>query len=295
MRRPRPPTPMPARGIQPIQLWVSGAGVLLAVPVTVSIWLGGDPGRAMLAAAGILVVILGVAWVRGQTRAAPTVVAGFGVLGFAAGKPVFWSVIGVGFGLLMLRRRRLPDELRPETIVEVAPDAIGDGAEGFVADFASLGYRQVGAIGFPTDGRRIVESVMIGPRGDRWAAVTDAVLAVESVFDHGRLVTRNSGMTALPPEWLDNPLRGADPAELDRSHSEVLSRLAGSAIPVRLDPDTTTALALEAERSAVAWSRASARPVTSRSGLGGGPLLERPDGAALIAAWMSGNRPPASG
>ncbi len=216
------------------------------------------------------------------------VVGTWGALGWLFGRLGLGLVVGTAFVVyLVVRSRTLPSDLTADTILAAAADAVGPGAERFVEEFAGIGYRQVGAYTFRAMGNEIVASVMRGPANDRYAIVTDAILTVTSRFGARSLVTRNSAVSRLPPFSLDNPLRGADPEELDRSHSEALAVVSPHARPDPLPVDGVAALAMEDERRTIGWIRTERAHLQPGGGKGHGALASHPGADTLIFDWLT--------
>lgn len=216
------------------------------------------------------------------------VVLAFASGGWYLGEPAIGLAAGIAFGVYALARsRRLPADLRSETIVLGPPDAVGAGAGDFIVEFERLGYRQVGALTGPVGGHELVISLMAGPDDDRYASVTDAVVTVTSTFGPRSLVTRNSARSRMPPGMLDNPLRGASPEELDAIHSEALALIAPHGRPDPLDAETITSRALDSERMHVEWARSQPTHLQPAGQADSGPLATHPSPEEPIAAWLS--------
>lgn len=208
--------------------------------------------------------------------------------GWYLGEPGIGLAAGMAFGIYgLVRSRRLPADLRSQTITMGPPDAVGAGAEEFIVEFVRLGYEQVGALTSPVGGHELVISLMAGPDGDRYASVTDAVVTVTSIFGSRSLVTRNSARSRMPPGMLDNPLRGADPEELDAVHSEAIALIAPYARPEPLDGETITSRALDSERKHVDWARSQPTHLQPRNQAESGPLGSYPSPELSIAAWLA--------
>lgn len=206
--------------------------------------------------------------------------------GWYLGEPGIGLAAGVVFGVYaVISSRRLPADLRSQTIAVGAPDAVGAGTEEFIMEFERLGYRQVGALTSPVGGHELVISLMAGSGNDRYASVTDAVVTVTSTFGSRSLVTRNSARSRMPPAVLDNPLRGASPAELDATHSQALALITPHARPDQLDAETITSRALDSERRHIDWARSQPTHLQPRHRADGGPL-RYPSPEESIAAWL---------
>jgi hypothetical protein len=133
---------------------------------------------------------------------------------------------------------------------------------------------------------------MIGPQDDRWAAVTDVVLDVSSVFGRRVLVTRNSAESSLPEEFLTNDFRGAEPAELADAHGRALDVLRTRGLePDPIESSRLVEMQLALERRCVEWSvRSSRRRVLHtvlESALGEGQLDTSAPAVARIEAWLA--------
>jgi hypothetical protein len=282
-------------------------------------------GRYAIVPVGLLgSIAAGLAWAEGSRSFAVAITASvglFGVSAWLAPRPyssapavlaialLIWPirhVVPVGLLVIVLAtvivalsarrmaKGRLPSDATPDNVRRAPDDAVGVGAEEFVRTFRELGYHQVGALSFRVFGFDVIETLMIGPNADRYAEVTDAAINVVSRFGHRTLLTRNSGMTALPPGVLASDLRGADPRELDSAHDRGIEEVSPWVSPDRIERDDFVERAIEEERRSLAWARTQGRRlVASTSGLGSGPLWERSDRATAIAAWLS-NDPPAS-
>lgn len=218
----------------------------------------------------------------------PLVILAFTAVGWLLDQPVIGLAVGVAFSVYAVASsRKLPADFTSDTVVETVPNAVGVGAEGFVEEFVRLGYRQVGAFTFRTQGHEIVESIMIGPAGDRYALVTDAILAITSRFGSRSLVTRNSALSRMPPDMLDNPLQGGSPHELDACHSEALALLAPHAEAERIDAKAVTALAIDDEKRSIDWARSLRTHLQPGGGAGHGPLASHPSAQQLITGWLT--------
>jgi hypothetical protein len=250
-------------------------------------WRASGDTRSFLIVVPPVLMIAIVATHRSATLSYPLLIMAFGSVGWLSGRPVLGLTVGLAFAIYSyMRSRSLPSDFTAETIVETSPDAVGEGAEEFVGEFGLLGYHQVGAYTFRTLGHEIVATVMAGPARDRYAVVTDAILTVSSQFGTRNLVSRNSAVSRMPPHSLDNPVRGASPEELDRSHSSALERISGHARPDVLAPDEVTTLAIDDEIRTLAWIRDQSDFRLPGGGKGYGPLTSHPSADDLITAWL---------
>ena len=226
----------------------------------------------------------------------PLMILAFTSVGWLLDRPVIGLVAGIAFSAYAVySSRKLPTDLTSDTVFEAAADAVGQGAEGFVDEFVGLGYRQVGALTFRTQGHEIVESIMIGPGGDRYVGVTDAVIAITSRFGSRSLVTRNSALSRMPPDMLDNPLQGGSPEELDAGHSEALALLAPHIQPEAVDVDEVTTQAIAEEKRHIDWVRSQPSHHLPGGGAGTGPLASDPAADQLISRWLTTTDPLAPG
>ena len=220
------------------------------------------------------------------------------VVGVLLGYPLVGAAIGIALAVLLtlgaVRSVRGQDW---ETLRALEPNEVDPQTAGHVAAFEALGFQQVGAYGFePDPGRTVVVIVMIGPQGDRWAAVTDVVLEVSSTFGKRVLVTRNSAKSSLPGEFLTNDFRGAEPAELADAHGRALDVLRTRGLePNPIESARLVELQLALESRCVEWSvRRSRRRVLHdvlESGLGSGQLDASAPALARIEAWLASPAP----
>jgi hypothetical protein len=214
------------------------------------------------------------------------------LVGSAFGHPVIGALVGAvvaGGALLNAVRglRAVADTLRPLEIATVDPEAAGH-----VAAFEALGFEQVGAYAFdPVPGKTVVATVMLGPRRDEYAVVTDLVLDVISTFGPRWLLTRNSASAPLPPEYLSSDLRGAEPNELVDAHRRALEILGARGLkPDAISREHLLETQLSSERRCTEWAllgpRARAAKALLDSGVGEGELDEGPSSARRIDAWL---------
>lgn len=203
------------------------------------------------------------------------------------------AVALAGLILWWPRRARFPGAVTiPVDRIRVAePGAVMRGARPVVDEFARHGFAQVGAIVIPIGPLRVVESLLLSEDGLSYAAVTDAIVHVTSLFPDGRsLVTRNSDLGAQPPEVLVDSLPGGSPAELIDSHRRALALVAErDHYPVSVSEQELPALAIEGERATVEWSKSQRG---SRSATAQGQLWNRLGRYQQIDDWHGAGTKP---
>jgi hypothetical protein len=296
--RPHPPLSEQERkridDIRFLAVWLVLAGSVFAVILATR----GDVREAaacllapLLYLAAALAAPLRQVWLQAGLRAAIPV-----VVGVLLGYPLIGAALGIGLAVvLMLAVVRSVRGSGWDTVRALEPTDVDPQTAAHVAAFEALGFEQVGAYGFdPEPERTVVVSVLIGPGGDRYAAVTDVVFDVFSVFGRRVLVTRNSAKTSLPAEFLTNDFRGAEPAELVElvdAHERALEVLRARGL--RADPierERLVEMQLALERRCIEWGvRSSRRRVLHDalgSGLGGGPLDASASALARVEAWL---------
>jgi hypothetical protein len=236
---------------------------------------------------GILSVRLRIPWLTTLLLA----VAAF-VCGVLVGHPFVGVVAAVALaGWLVLGSSRL--QLDPSSVQPLESTAVDPEAAEHAAAFEALAFEQAGALSFvPAPGKTVIETLLIGPEGDRYAVVTDLVLNVVSSFGGRILVTRNSALATVPPDVLGNDLRGATPAELAAAHERALEILAARGLtPDRIRPEHLVEAHVAFERRCIEWATAGAgrRVVQSffSSGLGAGALDETSASGRRIDAWLA--------
>jgi hypothetical protein len=111
------------------------------------------------------------------------------------------------------------------TLERLDDPAVMPGAEEFVQQFSTEGFRIVGSYRFQTIEKLVVLTVMLGPYSDRLALVTDKVLQVSSRFGRRSLVTSSSVVAPVPAEVLRQHVAGDSPVELVRAHDVALTLL----------------------------------------------------------------------
>lgn len=267
-------------------MFVSAAATVTAAVAVISWRFSGSPD-AFGALIPLLFALGAIVTHRTATLSTTLVVLTFASGGWYLGEPGLGLAAGLAFGLYaVIRPRRLPADLRSQTITIGPPDAVGTGAEEFIVEFERRGYEQVGALTTPVGGHDLVISLMVGPDHDRYASVTDAVVTLTSTFGGRSLVTRNSARSRMPPGMLDNPLRGAGPEELDAVHSEALALIAPHARPDPLDAETITSRALDTERKHIDWARSQTTHLQPRA-KECVPLSAYPSPQQSITAWLA--------
>jgi hypothetical protein len=268
------------------------------VAATLVAWLG-EVRFALIALAvpvaylaAVLVTPLRIFWLSILLYALAPALAGYllgyPVLGVVAGVAVAgWIVLGAMRGL-----RAVPATIRPLEAVTVDLEATEH-----VAAFETLGFEPVGAYAFdPEPGRSVVVTVLLGPDGDQYVLVTDLVLDVVSIFGSRLFITANSAVASLPPEYLSNTLRGAEPDEIVRVHRRGLELLAAQGLaPDSIDREGLLETQVELERRCGDWALRDRRGRMLQSlfasGLGSGPLDETPSSRERIDAWLGAASP----
>ena len=198
------------------------------------------------------------------------------------------AVVALVVGLLLWQRSRpigrRAARINPERIVEVDKAAAMKNARAFVQDFEAAGFEQVGALQFPIGPTKVTESLLLAPDRLSYAAVTDAVVHLVSLFPGDRgLTTRNSGLYPLPEYLLADEVLGGSPRDLIESHARALAALAESGHhPLPISAPELPGIAIEGERRAIAWARRqrSRRPKAPR-----GAFSKRESRFAEVAAW----------
>ena len=125
-----------------------------------------------------------------------------------------------------------------------------------------------------------------------YAVVTDLVLDVISTFGRRWFSTRNSASAPLPPEYLSNDLRGAEPNELVDAHRRGLEILGARGLtPDPISREQLLETQLSSERRCTEWAlrgpRARAAKALLDSGVGQGELDEGPSSLRRIDAWLA--------
>lgn len=298
MSRPQTPIPEPTRPlVRFLRLSIIPVGILASISAVLAVVVG-LPGLAVVI--GVTVGLFAASmWLIPRSYSTLPAAAGIGLITWYVRDLVptgllLW-IVGLAVASLVVSVfgwERVPRSLIPESIERAPDDATGKGAERFSSEFEELGYRQVGALSFRVMRFDVIESIMIGPNRDRFAQVTDSVITVVSHFGDKSLLTRNSGLTGVPPSVLTNDLRGAEPHELDAAHDRALSEISRWAGPDPIDADTIVDRTIDEERQTIVWMRSGAKVVVSRSGIGTGPLWDRSDREEAISAWLESVPPP---
>jgi len=173
----------------------------------------------------------------------------------------------------------------PNKIVIDEPDAVMKNARAFVDEFEAAGFEQVGAVRFSFGPIEVVESLLISPDGLSYAAVTDSIVHLTSLFSGGRgLVTRNSDHMVLPDYLLVDSVAGGTPTELIESHAMSLVLLAErDHYPIPVAASELPQIAIKSERAAIAWANTNRH--AARGASGRGPLWSRRGRYEQIDAW----------
>ena len=240
----------------------------------------------------VLAVPLRVYWLNllllAVMPAAAGYLLGYPLLGVLVGLALSaWSALDAVRGV-----RGISDPLRLLDATVVDPGAVKH-----IESFEALGFEPVGAYTFDTSsGQTVAVTVLIAPSEDEFALVTDLVLDVSSIFGSRMLLTANSGSAPLPPEYLRNTLRGAEPGELVAAHRRALELLARRGLtPDRFDRDRLVEMQFALEQRCVDWSVRERRGRVLQglfaSGLGPGPLDDGPSTSQQIEAWLGAASP----
>jgi hypothetical protein len=142
---------------------------------------------------------------------------------------------------------RLARQVRAVELEQVGPDVVMRGAEEALAALEAEGFRRVGGHRMTFGTTVVTSTVLVGPRGDRFASVTDRVCEVASRFGDRWLITINSGLAPLPRDFLRQEVAGGSPSALIHAHESALGLLAE--LGLRRDRIETDSEVLEADRA----------------------------------------------
>jgi len=195
------------------------------------------------------------------------------------------AVIGIGVWSRLRPLRGGGARVDPNKIFIDEPGAVMKNARAFVDEFEATGFEQVGALRFSFGPIKVIESLLLSPDGLSYAAVTDAIVHVTSIFSGGRgLVTRNSDHVVLPDYLLVDSVAGGTPAESIESHGRALALVAErDHYPIPVAAFELPQIALKSERAAIAWANTNRR--VARSASGRGALWSRRERYEQIDAW----------
>jgi hypothetical protein len=187
--------------------------------------------------------------------------------------------------LFWLRSR--PQVPSVSSLTPIFTDEVMPRAATFVAELTDRGWEHVGGYAFQTGRTPVTAAVLLHPEGDRYAAITDMVYAIESRFDDARvLLTINSGRASLPPFYLTNVVK-ASPADLAASHQQALELLAERGLtPLPLDPEAVVEEALASEVETLEWSARHGNGGLFNFGGGAGELDGSAISATRIETWL---------
>ncbi len=264
-----PPLPSITRPL----FWLLRAfGILILVGALYAAFLAANQGRWDTA---VLVLALGagfavMTWLHPLNPWFAMLLGATGLLTAWATQNLTGALLSVAFAGVLLwwpRRARRPGavKVRVDRLEVVDPSTVMRGARGWVEEFERHGFTQAGAVAMPKGPFRAVESLLVSSDGLSYAAVTDAILHVTSLFPDGKaLVTRNNDLAAQPPWVLVDNLPGGSPSDLIESHRKALELVAErDHYPVRLSAADLPALAIEGERSAAEWGQSGTPRVVS--------------------------------
>lgn len=138
---------------------------------------------------------------------------------------------------------------------------------------------------FPIPSVSHYRAVLFDWVGRSYAAVTDSIVHVTSLFPGGRgLVTRNSDRVVLPDYLLVDSVAGGTPTELIDSHATSLALVAErDHYPIPVAAPELPQIAIESERAAIAW--VDTHRHLTKGVDGSGPLWSRPGRYEQIDAW----------
>ena len=177
----------------------------------------------------------------------------------------------------------------PDRLEEIEPDAVTRGALERVEEFSSEGFVPVGAYRIGPRSKSTA-SILLSPDARSYAAVTDIIWHVTSLFPDGRsLLTRNSSHGTYPHHFLVNPVSGGSPAELVESHHRALATLADHGHdPVTLEAKELVRVSIDREKDVVRWAKTEGRG--RWKGAPTEPLWRDPDVLERIAGWRVPDR-----
>ena len=235
VRRQQPPLPS---AIRPLYWAVRAIGVVVGGFGLYVVGLAATRGSWVLA---LIVLIIGggfvaLTWMHPLSRWFVPTLAGLAFLAGSLAVVLLRSwllalVIGVPVAFVLWARRRPfairgPD-LDPDNVTIAEPSAVMKNARDFVEQFTLAGFVQVGALRFSVGPFKVIESLLLAPDGLSYAAVTDSIVHVTSLFPDGRgLVTRNSDYAVVPDYLLVDSAPGGIPTELIMSHTKALALVA---------------------------------------------------------------------
>jgi hypothetical protein len=210
-----------------------------------------DDTRGAIAAAMIAAgVFLFPIWARSPSFPGRHWVAFALILGGVAvlGAVLLAALVFVGLvALSLVGGMRLSRQVRAVELEQVGPDTVMKGAEESLAAFEAEGFRRVGGHRMAFGRTVVTSTVLVGPRGDRFASVTDRVCEVASRFGDRWLITINSGLAPLPRDFLRQEVAGGSPSALIHAHESALGLLAELGLrPDRIETDSEV---LEADRA----------------------------------------------
>ena len=179
--------------------------------------------------------------------------------------------------------------LDPNEIAIDEPGSVMKNARVFVEEFEAAGFEQVGALRFSIGRITVIASLLLSPDRLSYAAVTDSILNLASLYSGGRgLLTRNSDRSPLPEYLLVDSVAGGSPSEMIASHGRALRLLAERGHhPIPIVASELPRIGLESERRVVAWAAANRNK--ARSAGGRGPLWSRLRRDDHIEAWATGD------
>lgn len=281
-----PPLPQSAQRIVWLARVASTAGLALGVYLATRLVAHGDTVQALLvlAIAGAYAISTWVNPLSPWLWVALGVLAGLFVL-------IDTGVVSITLAIALVVLFWMRGRLQAPSVSSLTPiftDEVMPGAARFVAELTDLGWEHVGGYAFESENAPVTAAVMLHPDGDRYAAITDMVYAIESRFDDARiLLTINSGRASLPPVYLTNVVKGS-PTELAESHQHAVDLLAAQGLtPLRLDREAVVEEALASEVETLEWHARHGSGGLFNFGGGAGELDDSAISATRIDTWLA--------
>jgi hypothetical protein len=212
------------------------------------------------------------------------------ILGFSIG--VVAGSLAVLFALQLLINLAVARTVGRITLEPLDHPLVTAGAENFVQQFSTEGFRVCGSYRFRTAGKTIVMTVMSGPQRDRLAVVTDKVLQISSRFGARSMVTTSSAAAPVPADILRQHVDGG-PVDLVRAHGAALTLLHRHSIRPDIfasDADVLHAVRKMEERALAFIGKVSLRTALRMETEGTSPARRLGDDAhslSRINTWIS--------
>jgi hypothetical protein len=208
------------------------------------------------------------------------------ILPFTRGAGFVFGIIAAIALLWLVWQRGQAVDIDPGGVRAAPDDAVMPHARAFVADLEGLGWSRAGAVSADLGRMEITMAVLLSADRLSYVEVTDVVVAITSIFAHGRtVVSRNSAASPMSASVLANDRRGATPTQLAASHQEVLEILRERGLkPLRLDPATLIQLVIDQEKRSIEES-AGFKPRLGDTAKGMGPIDRSEESAERIRQW----------